>query len=69
VTAAAPGSYANGIPAGTVTSTNAGSNTAAATGTLTVGAATVGSIPTLGEYALMLMAALFGMVAVVRLRS
>jgi large repetitive protein len=71
VTAAADGSYVNSIPAGAVTSSNAGSNTAASnTATLSVGAAPPASaaVPTASEWALMLMAAALVVVAMKMMR-
>lgn len=68
VTSATPGSYANDIPAGAVTSSNAGSNTAAATtATLTVGAAAAAAVPTASEWALILLGALLVGIALRRL--
>jgi len=68
VTAATDGSYVNDIPAGAVTS-SAGSNTAATTATLNVGPATAAAgIPTLGEWGLMLMAAMLALVALKTMR-
>jgi uncharacterized repeat protein (TIGR01451 family) len=63
VTAAAANIYTNTIPAGGITS-SAGSNTSAASASLTVtSAAASPAVPTLSEYALMLLAALLGFVA------
>ncbi len=69
VTAAATGTYVNDIPAGAVTS-SAGSNAAATSATLTVGPATPSTavVPTLSEWALMLMAAMLALFAVKMMR-
>lgn len=69
VTAATPGSYPNSIPAGAVTSTNAGSNASGSTtATLTVGAAAAAeAVPTASEWALIAMAAALAVFALKRL--
>ena len=71
VTAATDGDYANAIPAGAVTTTNGGANAAASnTATLDVATApaTAQPIPTLGEYALMVLAGMLALFAVAKLR-
>ena len=59
----------NDIPAGAVTSSNAGSNTGTASATLNVGSAPAAEgIPTLGEWGMMLMAAMLAMIALKTMR-
>ena len=70
VTAAAEGDYANAIPAGAVTTTNGGANTAASnTATLDVATAPAfEAIPTLDEYALIALAGILALFAAAKLR-
>lgn len=69
VTAATDGVYVNDIPAGAVTSST-GSNTASTTATLNVGPAQAAEgIPTLGEWAMMLMVAALALAALKHLSS
>jgi uncharacterized repeat protein (TIGR01451 family) len=65
VTAASANSYSNTIASGGVTTTNAGSNTQATTAVLTVtGPVTqAAAVPTLSEWALMVMAAMLALLA------
>lgn len=70
VTASTPGGYTNTIAAGAVSSST-GSNTSPGSATLTVGTAPAAteSVPALSEYALALMAALLGFVALKMMRT
>jgi len=66
VTAAAAGSYVNTIPAGALTTSN-GNNPSPASATLTI-SASAPPVPTLPEWAMILLAALLGLGGVVALR-
>ena len=66
VTAAVSGSYANVLPANALVTNNG--NSVAAVAILTVGPLSAASIPTLSEWAMIMLAALLALFGVARIR-
>jgi hypothetical protein len=68
VTAAVGGVYTNTLPAGALV-TDIGSNPGPAIASLTVGAPIAGTIPTMSEWAMIILAALMVLVGMARIRQ